>query len=108
MDHLWSLLPLLPDAAAAYDARRATWPPPPATTQGGPARPVAARSHANDDGGPGEGPGLAEPRGFWKYAEGMDVRRTYDFMGDNARRFMGLPLANPDSSAASPPALSTA
>ena len=22
---------------------------------------------------------LAEPKGFWKYAEGMDVRRTYDF-----------------------------
>ena len=25
----------------------------------------------------------------------MDERRTYDFMGDNARRFMGLPIANP-------------
>jgi predicted TIM-barrel fold metal-dependent hydrolase len=49
--------------------------------------------------------GLAEPKGFWKYAEGMDVRRTYDFMGDNARRFMGLPLANPDPTAAQPPAL---
>ena len=52
--------------------------------------------------------GLAEPNGFWKYAEGMDVRRTYDFMGDNARRFMGLPLANPDPAAAGPPALATA
>jgi predicted TIM-barrel fold metal-dependent hydrolase len=49
--------------------------------------------------------GLAEPRGFWKYAEGMDERRTYDFMGDNARRFMGLPLANPDPAAVKPPAL---
>ena len=49
--------------------------------------------------------GLAEPKGFWKYAEGMDVRRTYDFMGDNARRFMGLPLANPDPTAVQPPAL---
>ncbi|MBI3223679.1 MAG: amidohydrolase family protein [Mycolicibacterium cosmeticum] len=49
--------------------------------------------------------GLAEPNGFWKYAEGMDVRRTYDFMGDNARRFMGLPLANPDPTAVQPPAL---
>ncbi|WP_179473122.1 amidohydrolase family protein [Mycolicibacterium vinylchloridicum] len=49
--------------------------------------------------------GLAEPRGFWKYAEGMDERRTYDFMGDNARRFMGLPLANPDPAAAEPPVL---
>jgi len=48
--------------------------------------------------------GLAEPNGFWKYAEGMDVRRTYDFMGDNARRFLGLPLANPDPAAANPPA----
>nr|ABP42845.1 amidohydrolase 2 [Mycolicibacterium gilvum PYR-GCK] len=52
--------------------------------------------------------GLPEPKGFWKYAEGMDVRRTYDFMGDNARRFMGLPIANPDPEAARPPALSTA
>ncbi|APE18322.1 amidohydrolase family protein [Mycolicibacterium pallens] len=49
--------------------------------------------------------GLAEPRGFWKYAEGMDERRTYDFMGDNARRFMGLPLANPDPAALNPPVL---
>ncbi|PRC45777.1 amidohydrolase, partial [Mycobacterium sp. ITM-2017-0098] len=52
--------------------------------------------------------GLAEPKGFWKYAEGMDVRRTYDFMGDNARRFMGLPIANPDPAAAQPPALTNA
>ncbi|WP_431238763.1 amidohydrolase family protein [Mycolicibacterium aichiense] len=49
--------------------------------------------------------GLAEPKGFWKYAEGMDERRTYDFMGDNARRFMGLPLANPDPAALNPPVL---
>ncbi|WP_445168593.1 amidohydrolase family protein [Mycolicibacterium sp. Dal123E01] len=49
--------------------------------------------------------GLAEPRGFWKYAEGMDERRTYDFMGDNARRFMGLPLANPDPAALTAPVL---
>ncbi len=49
--------------------------------------------------------GLPEPRGFWKYAEGMDVRRSYDFMGDNARRFMGLPIANPDPAAAQPPVL---
>ena len=47
--------------------------------------------------------GLAEPKGYWKYAEGMDERRTYDFMGDNARRFMGLPLANPDPAAIKPP-----
>jgi predicted TIM-barrel fold metal-dependent hydrolase len=52
--------------------------------------------------------GLAEPNGFWKYAEGMDVRRTYDFMGDNARRFMGLPIANPDPSALDAPALADA
>ncbi|WP_029113555.1 amidohydrolase family protein [Mycobacterium sp. URHB0044] len=52
--------------------------------------------------------GLAEPKGFWRYAEGMDVRRTYDFMGDNARRFMGLPIANPDPSAAHPPAMARA
>ena len=52
--------------------------------------------------------GLAEPKGFWRYAEGMDVRRTYDFMGDNARRFMGLPIANPDPQAVNPPALASA
>lgn len=48
--------------------------------------------------------GLPEPRGYWRYAEGMDLRRTYDFMGDNARRFMGLPIANPDPDAVMPPA----
>jgi predicted TIM-barrel fold metal-dependent hydrolase len=52
--------------------------------------------------------GLAEPRGYFKYAEGMDERRTFDFMGDNARRFMGLPIANPDPEATKPPALATA
>ncbi|MCW2652815.1 MAG: putative amidohydrolase [Mycobacterium sp.] len=52
--------------------------------------------------------GLAEPKGFYKYAEGMDKRRTYDFMGDNARRFMGLPIANPDPDAVKPPALANA
>ena len=26
-------------------------------------------------------------------------------MGDNARRFMGLPIANPDPEAANPPAV---
>jgi hypothetical protein len=41
--------------------------------------------------------GLAEPKGFWKHTEVMDTRRTYDFMGDDARRFMGLPIASPDS-----------
>jgi hypothetical protein len=38
---------------------------------------------------------LTEPRGYFKYAEGMDEKRTRDFMGDNARRFMGLPVKNP-------------
>jgi predicted TIM-barrel fold metal-dependent hydrolase len=52
--------------------------------------------------------GLAEVNGYWKYAEGMDVRRTYDFMGDNARRFMGLPIANPDPDAVKPPQLANA
>ena len=28
-------------------------------------------------------------------------------MGDNARRFMGLPLANPDPAAAKPPAMAS-
>jgi predicted TIM-barrel fold metal-dependent hydrolase len=51
--------------------------------------------------------GLAEPKGFYKYAEGMDQRRSYDFMGDNARRFMGLPIRNPDPGAANPPVLQT-
>jgi predicted TIM-barrel fold metal-dependent hydrolase len=49
--------------------------------------------------------GLAEPKGFFTYAEGMDKRRTYDFMGDNARRFMGRPIANPDPDAVKPPQL---
>ena len=52
--------------------------------------------------------GLAEPTGFWKYAEGMDVRRTYDPMSGNTRRFMGLPLANPDPLAVDPPAFADA
>jgi predicted TIM-barrel fold metal-dependent hydrolase len=52
--------------------------------------------------------GLAEPKGYFKYAEGMDRRRTYDFMGDNARRFMGLPIRNPDPEAAKPPVLANA
>lgn len=51
--------------------------------------------------------GLAEPKAFYKYAEGMDRRRSYDYMGDNARRFMGLPTRNPDPDAANPPVLQT-
>ena len=38
----------------------------------------------------------------------MDARRTYDFMGDNARRFMGLQIANPDPGAVKPPAMANA
>jgi predicted TIM-barrel fold metal-dependent hydrolase len=48
--------------------------------------------------------GLKEPKGFYKYAEGMDERRTYDFMGDNARRFLGLPVRNPSPDANKAPA----
>ncbi|MCK0516682.1 amidohydrolase family protein [Williamsia sp. DF01-3] len=48
--------------------------------------------------------GLTEPKGFYKYAEGMNERRAYDFMGDNARRFLGLPLRNPSPDAAQAPA----
>jgi len=48
--------------------------------------------------------GLAEPKRFYKYAEGMDRRRAYDFMGDNARRFIGLPISNPDPEAQHAPA----
>jgi hypothetical protein len=29
-------------------------------------------------------------------------------MGDNARRFMGLPIANPDPAAVKPPAMANA
>ncbi|GAA4558584.1 amidohydrolase family protein [Pseudonocardia xishanensis] len=39
--------------------------------------------------------GLVEPRGYYRYAEGMDEKRTRDFMGDNARRFLGVPVRNP-------------
>lgn len=52
--------------------------------------------------------GLAEPKAYYKYAEGMDLRRSFDYMGDNARRFMGLPIRNPDPDAANPPVLETA
>jgi hypothetical protein len=52
--------------------------------------------------------GLKTPRGYFTYAEDMDQRRTYDFMGDNARRFMGLPIANPDPDSVNPPVLQTA
>jgi predicted TIM-barrel fold metal-dependent hydrolase len=52
--------------------------------------------------------GLATPKRFYEYAEGMDERRTYDFMGDNARRFMGLPIANPNPDAVKPPQLANA
>ncbi|GAA1844021.1 amidohydrolase family protein [Pseudonocardia ailaonensis] len=44
--------------------------------------------------------GLTEPRGFYKYAEGMDEKRARDFMGDNARRFLGIPVRNPAADAA--------
>jgi hypothetical protein len=37
----------------------------------------------------------------------MDTRRTWDFMGDNARRFMGLPIRNPDPAAQNPPTPAT-
>ncbi|AXI76169.1 amidohydrolase family protein [Peterkaempfera bronchialis] len=40
--------------------------------------------------------GLEEPKGFYRYAEGMDEQRTRDFMGDNARRLLGLPVKNPN------------
>lgn len=39
--------------------------------------------------------GLAEPTSYYKYGEPMSERVTYDFMGDNARRLMNLPVANP-------------
>jgi predicted TIM-barrel fold metal-dependent hydrolase len=40
--------------------------------------------------------GLTEPKGYYKYAENMDEKRTRDFMGDNARRLMGLPVRAPE------------
>lgn len=48
--------------------------------------------------------GLAEPRGYFRYAEGMDEKRTRDFMGDNARRFLGIPVRNPAGDVAPVPA----
>jgi predicted TIM-barrel fold metal-dependent hydrolase len=39
--------------------------------------------------------GLTEPRGYYSYAEDMDEKRTRDFMGDNARRLLGLPVRAP-------------
>ena len=52
--------------------------------------------------------GLPEPSGYWKYAEGMDTRRTRDFLGDNARRFLGRPIENPDPAPHYPPNPATA
>ncbi|MDT7547755.1 MAG: hypothetical protein QOE84_149 [Actinomycetota bacterium] len=34
--------------------------------------------------------GLAEPRGYFKYAQGLEDRDTARFMGGNARAFLGL------------------
>jgi predicted TIM-barrel fold metal-dependent hydrolase len=42
--------------------------------------------------------GLAEPKDYYKYAEGMTEDRTRDFMGDNARRLMGVPVRSPSAS----------
>jgi predicted TIM-barrel fold metal-dependent hydrolase len=39
--------------------------------------------------------GLETPKKFWRYAEEMDEGRARDFMGDNARRLMGLPVRAP-------------
>lgn len=39
--------------------------------------------------------GLETPKKYWQYAEAMEDRQARDFMGDNARRFMGLPVRNP-------------
>lgn len=38
--------------------------------------------------------GLAEPIGYLNYAEPMDKELTQDFMGDNARRMMGMSPLN--------------
>jgi len=43
--------------------------------------------------------GLPEPRGYFGYAEGMAEKRARDFMGDNARRLLGLPVRNPAADA---------
>ena len=45
--------------------------------------------------------GIAAPRAYYAYSEGMDENRTRDFMGDNARRPMGLPVRNPAETTAS-------
>ena len=39
--------------------------------------------------------GLAQPKDFYRYAGDMDEKRARDFMGDNARRLLGLPVRNP-------------
>jgi predicted TIM-barrel fold metal-dependent hydrolase len=40
--------------------------------------------------------GMTEPKGYYRYAEDMDEKRARDFMGDNARRLLGIPVRNPD------------
>jgi hypothetical protein len=42
------------------------------------------------------------------YVAKWEPPHTQNFMGDNACRFMGLPIANPDPSAVNPPALANA
>lgn len=44
--------------------------------------------------------GLEEPKKFYQYTEDMDEQRARDFMGDNARRFLGVPVMNPNPVAA--------
>lgn len=39
--------------------------------------------------------GLQTPKGYYAYAENMSEKRARDFMGDNARRLLGLPVRNP-------------
>ena len=43
--------------------------------------------------------GLTEPVAYYNYAEPMEEKLTYDFMGDNARRMMHMPTLNPESGA---------
>ncbi|MBX6387747.1 MAG: amidohydrolase [Frankia sp.] len=43
--------------------------------------------------------GLETPRGYYKYAEDMEEKLARDFMGDNARRLLGLPVRAPAQTA---------
>ncbi len=109
LDEVYHQMPKAFDEHPHETFRRSVWVSPPFWRAKSPtsSRPSAGTRCCSAP--TGHIPKLAEPKGFYKYAEGMDLRRSYDYMGDNARRFMGgLPIRNPDPDAVNAPVLETA